>query len=101
MNAADAARGILLLDAVGCAAAAGAVGALPSVFAIVDPSLRSRFPVGVALTGTAVVCGLGARKAVPTRRALGAAACANAAWVAVGLAALPRQRTPLGRALVL
>jgi hypothetical protein len=96
-----AARAVLLLDAVGCGATALAIVALPSGFAVVDASLRTRRPVAIALTGTAVVCALGARDAAPTRGDLAAAAISNAAWVAVCLAALPHQRSVMGKSLVL
>jgi hypothetical protein len=99
VNAAAAAKGLLLLDAVGCAGAAAAIIAMPSAFRVVDPSLKAQLPVAVALTGTATLCARGA--ATPNRRALTAAAVANAAWVAVCLAALPRRPTATGKTLML
>ncbi len=100
MTRADAARLILAADALGCGAAAAAVGLVPAVLRPVDRSLRARGPVTLALAATSLVMAFGLRANQPSRRQLTTAASVNAAWVGSCLVALPRQRNRVGAALV-
>lgn len=97
----ETARMLLLLDAAGCAATAGVVLGFPGIFRIVDPSLRARLPVALALAGTAAASAYGARTKRPTPGAMVVAALLNAGWVATCLAAAPSRTDSRGKALVL
>lgn len=92
------ARKILVVDGLGCAAAAG-LAAIPALYRAVDPRAESRPLVVLGLSATSLVCLLGVRS--PEAPALRTAAAVNAGWVAVCLRVLPRQRSRFGRALVL
>jgi len=100
VNRAGAARLILAADALGCGAAAAAVGLAPAALRPVDPSLRARGPLALTLAATSLVMAFGLRASQPSRRHLTTATSVNAGWVGVCLVALPRQRNRVGAALV-
>lgn len=92
------ARGVLVLDGVGCLVSSVAVAASPRLVGVIDESMRSRpWIVGaLAATGTMMTAG-GLRSGSPT--ALRSAAVANAGWVAGCALAVPG-RTGWGLRLV-
>lgn len=100
MKREDARRGVLALDAIGCAATAAVVVAVPSVLRPVDPPLTSRWPFVAALTLTAGMCAYGARTPEPSETAMTAAAIINGGWVAACVVALRCRSTDLGSALI-
>lgn len=100
MERAELARGILLVDGVGCAAAALVVLTQRRLVGLVDPTLRARWPLVAALGATSATLLLGARNRRPADRDLARAAAVNAAWVTACLAALRRPATRTGAALI-
>lgn len=93
-------RGVLLLDATGCAATAGLLTLTPSALRPVDPSLTSRWPIVAALVATSAACACGARSTSPTRGDMRVAALLNSGWVIACLITLARDRDRTGTALV-
>lgn len=99
-NRAGFARGLLVLDGVGCAAAGGVVLASKPLVRFVDPSLRARVPLAVALGATSALLLAGARRPEPANPDLERAAAVNAAWAATCLVALARPASTTGAVLI-
>lgn len=89
-------KAVLLVDGLGCAAAAAAVS-MPRVYRVVDPELTTQSAVRKGLLVTSGVCILGA--VTNPRRMLQPAAVVNAGWVGACLCSFKHQRTVLGRVL--
>lgn len=100
MDRRDLARTVLAADGAGCAAAAFAVLCSDRVLGAVDPSLRSRRPVALALGVTSAVLLAGAARARPRAEDLTGAAVMNAGWVATCLLALAGRPSAAGAALL-
>lgn len=100
MNRHRWARGVLVADGVGCAAAAGLVIGSGRAVGSLDPSLRVRWPVAAALGATSALLVAGAMRQQPENRDLARAAAVNVGWVTACLAGLLRRPSPLGKTLL-
>ncbi len=94
------ARGVLIADAVGCAAAASLVLSNERAVGSFAPSQRARGSVAIALGATSALLVAGAVGKQPTNRDLELAAGVNAGWVTACLLGLLHRPSRTGKVIL-